>query len=626
MTEEFQRGFISGLAALGISFGGENSSGTIDYNKLINTPLFLNNDEVKISDKYKNFFDSLKNANTLNGFSDKDFVRNLYSWEEGDIKQLVLDSPSGFVYIKNTITGMPLDNKYWFGTINSNASHKIINVYDFDGEYVGYNIYHSGNDEWTGWISSGSGGDADTVDGLHANQLGGLTSQSRISIEDNFSDFDEIIEEGYYKSNYFYPNEHLYPLPNNAPFDIGAFYLDVYKISNTDFLQKAFTVDGEMPREKRRWYHNGSWSSWISLSDRGNARTVDNYPLSVIKTFPLSYQYRSLISKDLNEYIGSSYLYSTGEETFDNSPFEEGGYFLDVYNFPKTVLQIAFKVTADQILEKRRSYDLETSSWSDWIALGNNGNADTVDGLHAEDFLQGVSIWNNNSIENLVLNETNSKAIYISNTVSNMPIDNSYWFGFVWVVASYRCIMVFNLYDNFYAGYKIYNSSTKTWTNWQNISNGLRSTQYKALDSGTDLNNIKDSGLYCVSGKQLPQTIVNSPFSNIDYYLWTLVYSSSRINQFAMSLNGVIKRRLYNDSSWSKWTILGEENIPQASSTLLGGVKIGDGLEISNDGVLTIDKNILLNLRATNNLNIVSSIEIAKEQPTIILNTMEESK
>lgn len=76
MTEEFQRGFISGLATLGITFnasdsGSSGSSGTSDYNELKNIPISLDeNGNVIVSKKYQSFFDGLsKDTNDYNEIS-----------------------------------------------------------------------------------------------------------------------------------------------------------------------------------------------------------------------------------------------------------------------------------------------------------------------------------------------------------------------------------------------------------------------------------------------------------------------------------------------------------------------------------------------------------------------------
>ena len=86
MTEEFKQGFISGLAALGITFNASNnnsSEGTTDYNKLKNIPISLDeNGNVVISKAYQSFFDSLaENTTDYNELSNIPLSLN----ENGDI-------------------------------------------------------------------------------------------------------------------------------------------------------------------------------------------------------------------------------------------------------------------------------------------------------------------------------------------------------------------------------------------------------------------------------------------------------------------------------------------------------------------------------------------------------------
>ena len=86
MTEEFKQGFISGLAALGITFNTSNnnsSEGTTDYNKLKNIPISLDeNRNVVISKAYQSFFDTLaENTTDYNELSNIPLSLN----ENGDI-------------------------------------------------------------------------------------------------------------------------------------------------------------------------------------------------------------------------------------------------------------------------------------------------------------------------------------------------------------------------------------------------------------------------------------------------------------------------------------------------------------------------------------------------------------
>ena len=86
MTEEFKQGFISGLAALGITFNTSNnnsSEGTTDYNELKNIPISLDeNGNVVISKKYQSFFNNLaENTTDYNELSNIPLSLN----ENGDI-------------------------------------------------------------------------------------------------------------------------------------------------------------------------------------------------------------------------------------------------------------------------------------------------------------------------------------------------------------------------------------------------------------------------------------------------------------------------------------------------------------------------------------------------------------
>lgn len=99
------------------------------------------------------------------------FMKNIDIWSDGDIKDHILNSDSGCVFITESVTGMPMDNTYWFGIVNASTTHRCLTVYHIDGNYKGFCTYNSGNGLWRDWVSFADGGDADTVDGKHASDF-----------------------------------------------------------------------------------------------------------------------------------------------------------------------------------------------------------------------------------------------------------------------------------------------------------------------------------------------------------------------------------------------------------------------------------------------------------------------
>ena len=99
-------------------------------------------------------------------------LRNLTFWSEGDIKDKSLASASGFVFVGNEVTGMPYDNTYWFVSIEHTANHCKITATDINNHRKTFNIvYNDTLSKWDEWINIADGGNADTLNGLHADEI-----------------------------------------------------------------------------------------------------------------------------------------------------------------------------------------------------------------------------------------------------------------------------------------------------------------------------------------------------------------------------------------------------------------------------------------------------------------------
>ena len=111
-------------------------------------------------------------------------LRNLTFWSEGDIKDKSLASASGFVFVGNEVTGMPYDNTYWFVSIEHTANHCKITATDINNHRKTFNIvYNDTLSKWDEWINIADGGNADTLNGLHANEI---ASNPNLLINPNF--------------------------------------------------------------------------------------------------------------------------------------------------------------------------------------------------------------------------------------------------------------------------------------------------------------------------------------------------------------------------------------------------------------------------------------------------------
>lgn len=105
------------------------------------------------------------NADTLDGLHESKFAQNIITWNSGDIKDLILKcNRSGFVFIQNVVTGMPVNSTYWFGIVNASTSHRNLLVFNIDGLYSGYRSYNNANKRWSEWKSFADGGNAATLE------------------------------------------------------------------------------------------------------------------------------------------------------------------------------------------------------------------------------------------------------------------------------------------------------------------------------------------------------------------------------------------------------------------------------------------------------------------------------
>lgn len=97
----------------------------------------------------------------------------------------------------------------------------------------------------------------------------------------------------------------------------------------------------------------------------------------------------------------------------------------------------------------------------------NGGNADTVDGKRASDFLQALGNITSGSIKDIALscNPVGATA-FISTAVTDMPIDNLYWFVYITGGGTgHRCVTAIHIGTG--KTYQMtYNNGYSTWSDW----------------------------------------------------------------------------------------------------------------------------------------------------------------
>lgn len=123
---------------------------------------------------------------------------------------------------------------------------------------------------WGSWVNVNDGGNADTVDGYHANQL---LAKSINQIPNN--NLNDIVETGFYEVR---PNGSSTPT-TNTPYDGWGTCLHINHSSLKQ--QIVFFTSDIKPLTYRRTYTGVAWTSWREVGDGGNADTVDGYHVEV---------------------------------------------------------------------------------------------------------------------------------------------------------------------------------------------------------------------------------------------------------------------------------------------------------------------------------------------------------
>lgn len=165
-------------------------------------------------------------------------------------------------------------------------------------------------------------------------------------------------------------------------------------------------------------------------------------------------------------------------------------------------------ITRADLEEELKKYAKKTDIPTKLPADG--GNADTVDGKHASEMLQNLSGWASGSVKDLLVS-AKSGFVFIRNTVTDMPADNFYWFGYVHASSTHRQLVVGNISTNamFAISYNSGLAEDKRWTSWKNLAdggdaltlNGVSAYEYQrrirhGINIGTNPDATDNQGLY----------------------------------------------------------------------------------------------------------------------------------
>ena len=102
----------------------------------------------------------------------------------------------------------------------------------------------------------------------------------------------------------------------------------------------------------------------------------------------------------------------------------------------------------------------------------NGGNADTVDGKHASDFMQNLGILNTGSLLDYVLTMTSSGYLLVKSGVTDTPVSGQYFFVDVRREAGGSYAITATRFNAGGVWTNRYNSGAKKWYGWANVADG----------------------------------------------------------------------------------------------------------------------------------------------------------
>lgn len=238
----------------------------------------------------------------------EDFVQNLKMWSDGDIETLVLESVSGLVTISSAVTGMPIDNAAWIGSVNATSTHRQISVQPFGNPSLLYSkIYNASSQTWSAWTKI----DAASIEGKKVTDLlqnlGTLTSGSLL---------DYVLTLP--ASGFIYCNGSVTDTPVAGTY----FIVDVHKMGTTYGITATKFNSGEIYTNRynstsKTWY---GWTQMAAINDSATTSTSETWSAkkineSLVDTFStrviLSFNRASgsaAKSAQLNSGVGA-YLY-----------------------------------------------------------------------------------------------------------------------------------------------------------------------------------------------------------------------------------------------------------------------------------------------------------------------------
>lgn len=333
------------------------------------------------------------NADTLDGLHAASFLQNLGFWSTGSIKDLILSSStSGTVFIDNTVTGMPVDNAYWFGFIDRKITNIIARVVSINNK-ARYSITYNGSlQTWYGWVNETDGGNADTLESHPASDFA-LKTDIPTSLPANGGNADTVdgkhVESFMQWLGYINDTDFL----NNANYKVdyhcnisdgtiiglpvaGWYHIVYYMHSNLNGhgLQIAYPLNFDGATMIRR-ATGTTWGTWKNIADGGNAATASHqiYHILGTGTDVLSYAASDICPYYVNTKV--RIMHSPTCPTNYGYDAANNDFWYDIYKLDNSWVTIkAYDIRGNvEFINSRIN-----GSWTGWVRSADGGNANTA--------------------------------------------------------------------------------------------------------------------------------------------------------------------------------------------------------------------------------------------------------
>ena len=303
-------------------------------------------------------------------------------WFDGDMDNLKEQGS----YIVNDATNMPIPGGWGTTLVFIGGTGSVVQVFtayvisasDLCKTY----IRHFTGDLWSTWVNIADGGNADTLDEKHADDFSQI-----INLGHTFTDTKNALGIQYQTTTYWCSNWTDYPagMLDGQGMIIAAHYNSYGTTVGVDkiWCRQIFISPHPNTKIYQRILSDSDVGEWTSISDGGNADTVDG------KHAESFMQWLGNIS-DVDFLNNANYkvdyhcnLYNGALIGLPIAGWYHIVYYMHIYQ-NGFGMQIAYPLNFDGHTFIRRA---NGTTWGDWKNVADGGNADTLDGKHADEFL-----------------------------------------------------------------------------------------------------------------------------------------------------------------------------------------------------------------------------------------------